>query len=213
MTRSLKTASIVLIVIVVSLIGLSVGVTAAYWGGEGGGGGGGETSAVPQMKSVDWNAWAKYFTYDVSANVVYITGYTNTTMSTLTFPKKVTLKRTGTEGNYSYAYTTEEPNGIDIITYDSKNNINFAIRNTFVKDATLKEQIVKIFFPDCVSTIDAATFSNMSQLQEIYFEDNVSPILGDYCFMNCVMLKDVYGRSTESKATVFAGCSNITFHA
>jgi len=211
MTRSLKIGIIALVIVLIALTGLSVGVTAAYWGGEGGGGGTpstpGEGSALPQLKSSEWNAWLKYFKYDVVGTTVYITGYSNTTMSTLAFPKKVTLERSGTEGNYTYAYTTKAANATTIITYDSDAGYKFIIKSTFFSDTTLKEQITKIYVSDGVDEIQAYTFMGLNNLQAVYFEDS-NTLLRDGCFMNCFSLTTVEGHAIN-KATAFIGCSNL----
>jgi len=212
MTRSLKIGIIALVIVLIALTGLSVGVTAAYWGGEGGGGSTpstpGEGSALPQLSSSEWNAWLKYFKYDVVGTTVYITGYSNTTMSTLAFPNKVTLERSGSEGNYTYAYTTKAANGTTIITYDSTTtNYKFVIKSTFFSDTTLKEQITKIYISKGVEEIEAYTFMGLNNLQAVYIE-NEKMFLRDGCFMNCFSLTKVEGHTID-KTSAFIGCTNL----
>jgi len=215
MTKTLKIATIMMLIIFTALIGLSVGVTAAYWGGGGSGSSEeGEGTVYPQINA-NWNAWVKYFTYsvDASENNVYITGYKYTTMSTLVFPKEVTLKRTGSSGSYSYSYTTETPNDKDIKRYVFNADIKLIVANTFLKDTTLKNQITKIYFSSAVTRVEEATFAGMLNLQEIYFESSSTPNLYDYAFAGCVNLTHVYGRSASAytTSTVFKGCPNVTF--
>ena len=191
MTRKLKLTMIVLMIVLISVMSTAIGLTAAKWDSQGGA----SSNYGPNINTIDWNSWSKYFTYQSvdGINGCAVTGYTGTNIGDVIFP------------------LTDN-------TYGTVKVINNNIFST-----TTKELPVTIYISATITTINPSAFSNLPNLQRVIFVDsgviNNSEVpaqavtVGAYAFAGCTSLQEIIvigTRSVTFDTTAFVGCTNLT---
>ena len=195
-------------------VGLSVGLTASYWSDEGAG----DTAVAPSGTTYNWNAYAKYFIYDVygssdnllasnfkdggtltsSPSYFVCTGLDNSSMllGDVVFPNNVNYKIGGTPG------------------YAPLRRIN----NTLFNMDSYNEVPTKIVISPYVTRIEQSAFANLPNLREVEIcastaSDTRTVEMGVGVFANCSTLEKV---TCEGQITLwlednaFIGCLKLS---
>ena len=185
MATRIKIVLIVSIVVVALVsIGLGVGLTAAIWDSQSGG----SSEYGPVVDTTDWNSWRKYFEFQdiLDGSTVIgceITSYTGTNLGDIYFPPT-------------------NNSGIPVTV----------IRNTVFQDATKKELPIVIYISGNVTSISAAAFAGLPNLEKVVFAAGAEVDCDAYTFAGCQYLTTVViegGRSVNFDATSFVGCVNL----
>ena len=177
MTNRIKTVLIVLIVVLLASMALGVGLTAAIWDSSSGG-----TSSGygPDVKTLDWNSWDKYF--DTSFEVK--------------------------EGNATIGYAVKSYDGTnlpDVIFPISHSGVAvIQINNTVFDDDTKKSLPVNVYISPLITSIQPSALSNLQNLQTITFAD--SGVYTNTSEQEVV----VSGQTITVGAYALAGCTNLT---
>lgn len=175
-------------VVLIAVMATAIGLTAAIWDSASGG----SSEYGPVVDAVDWNSWAKYFTYE---NI--LDSYDNIIGRAIVRYEGTNLKDV-------------------IIPVASSGAAITTIRNTVFDSYTLKQVPETLYISRTIATIDAATFSNMPNLTKVVFADGVEINVGAYCFAGCTNLKEIIiegdgevNRTVNFDATAFKGCYNL----
>lgn len=190
MNRRLKISAILFSVVLLAVLAMSIGLSAALWADVGG-----EGTYAPQADTTDWNAWTKYFTYEEvieNGSVVSyaVSGYSGVNLQDVIFPK-----------SYNGRPVTE-------------------IRNTVFASNTLKQLPVSIKIPSNIVTIDPSAFCNLSNLQRVTFaayDENATAIEKRSCvgganlFSGCQKLSSIeIMRGVSFSDFSFLSCASLT---
>ena len=189
MTRRIRTVLIIMTVVLVAVMSTAIGLTAAVWDSSSGG----KAEYGPNIGTIDWNSWTKYFEYEAleDRNGATVTSYTGTNLGDVIIPLS------GTQGTVK----------------EISNNIF---------STTTKELPITIYISATVEQIQAAAFSNLPNLEKVVFASTgdlngvevtaQSVTVGAYCFAGCANLKEIViegNRSVTFDPTAFIGCTSL----
>jgi hypothetical protein len=129
-----------------------------------------------------------------------VVGYTGTLISEVVIPSSIVDEASGKE--YDIKKICASPSASQYSFY--RNNV-----------------ITALVIPSTVEHISDVTFGDMSNLRDIYFFGSSTITIGDYAFLNCANLTNIYmspettlfdsaGNVITWNNAVFKGCSSIT---
>ena len=195
MTNRIKITLIVLIVVLLASMALGVGLTAAIWDSSSGG-----TSSGygPDVKTLDWNSWNKYF--DTSFEVK--------------------------NGNDTIGYAVKSYDGTNlpdvIFPISHSGDPVVQINNTVFDTDTKKSLPVNIYISPLINLIQPSALSNLQNLQTITFADSglfngdnqtgVEVTVGAYALAGCTNLTKIViegDRVVKFKPYSLMGCTSL----
>lgn len=185
-TRNIVTTGIILIVITIALMVSSISY--AVWHS-----GSGENMASISVDDsyTDWNASAKYFTFEsLDASGV-------PTMGTAA----------------SYAITGYSGNLQDVILPNAYNDKPVTKINDTIFSG-VKSVVITIKIPSTITEIVAGAFSNLTNLKEVYFYANPTCSIGNFVFTDCSSLEKAQilgGASFINNPLWWVGCPISSF--
>ena len=200
MTKRIKISAVLLTVVLVALIAIGVGTTAAIWTSSAPGAG--NTVAPAANSSPDWNAWAKYFDGEIISEDLHTARLTTfhgdgygLNLETVIIPQNIKIN--GVE------YTVTE------------------IGNQVFSDSTLKELPTAVRVSPKVVRIESMAFANLPNLVEVEFgadDGGTACVLEDFAFMmsenlatiktNGKTLAEASGATVTSASLAFFGVSS-----
>ena len=181
--------------VLVSVMATATGITVALWDSASGG----SNEYGPVVDTIDWNSWTKYFAYDAVMS--------------------------GNSISYYKVKSFEGTNLGDVVFPTQNNEITVSTINSSVFASTTKKELpITIYISGTISTIEAAAFANLPNLERVVFSvsrvtangetSNVQSAVtvGAYCFAGCANLKEIViegNRSVTFDPTAFIGCTSL----
>lgn len=199
---TLLIASLMLLVVAATTIGVSY----AIWTSPDGSGAGGEKNVTPTVTPSQNYVWAKYFGYEIvdkEAKTVAVTEF---------YMDKFNNESVGAGINLQDVYIPneiwEKENGDRIFTIEEKNALEkngekcvtytvTEISNRVFKDSTLKELPVTVHIPQSVTKVDTGAFVALPNLEKVIFYNNQVVIVEFGAFVNCPKLTTIQKGSNE----------------
>lgn len=193
---ALTIASIVLIAVAVSTMGVSY----AVWTSPDGAGTGSETTVSPSVTPYQNYVWAKYFGYEVideTNHYVAVTEFYSDVfdddaqdssiginLQDVYIPDVFWVKSDGTR---VYTLSDKEALGADAVTtYQVK-----TITNRIFKDSTLRELPVTVYVPQYVTSIATGAFVSLPNLEKVVLYNNDALTIEYGAFVNCSKLATI----------------------